>query len=102
MEENIQVRDEGQQYRILLRGNLDATLSPQLEVLLAQQRLQDEVLLIIDLQEVNSITADGIRVLLNVFINKSEYTGGLLVENPNSEVKQLLITVGLEELLSVA
>jgi len=100
MEQNIQIKDEDQQRRILLQGNLDAILSPDLEALLDQQRLQSETLLIIDLESVSSVTADGVRVLLNAFINKAQYAGGLVVANPNDEVKQLMITVGLEALLS--
>jgi len=100
MEQNIQIKDEDQQRRILLQGNLDAILSPDLEALLDQQQLQSETLLIIDLESVSSVTADGVRVLLNAFINKAQYTGGLVVANPNDEVKQLMITVGLEALLS--
>ncbi|MCK5727243.1 MAG: STAS domain-containing protein [Thiotrichaceae bacterium] len=101
MKQSIKVIEKEQLYSVVLSGNLDAVLSPKLEASLIEQSFMEGKLIVIDLELVPSVTADGVRVLLNTYINKNQYPGGLAIANPNNEVRQLLVMVGLEDLFQV-
>ena len=97
MVDAIQSTDTSEATVITLNGHLDADLSPQLETLLVNCKNPVNKKIYIDLQEVPSITADGVRVLINATINSDGNTLSLM--NPNAEVAQLLSTVGLSDLV---
>lgn len=97
MNGSIQVLDEKTARFIELDGNLDGSLSPQLEEVLSQTDLSNDQRIIINFEKVPTVTPDGVRVLLNAFIKQN--AAGLSLKNPNNEVRQLFLTVGLESLI---
>lgn len=97
MSSSIKVLDEDAVSVIALDGSLDESLSSQLESVLSQLDVADDQKIMIDFEKVAEVTPDGVRVLLNAFINQNSM--GLGLKNPNNEVKQLLSTVGLASLI---
>ncbi len=97
MSSSIKVIDEEATSVIALEGNLDESLSPQLERALSKLDVSDDQKIIIDFEKVAEVTPDGVRVLINAFVNQN--SAGLGLKNPNNEVKQLLSTVGLASLI---
>lgn len=97
MVDAIQSADTSEATVITLNDHLDADLSPQLEAFLVNCKSPVNKKIYINLQEVPSITADGVRVLINATLHTNGNTLGLM--NPNAEVAQLLSTVGLSGLV---
>jgi len=97
MNNTIHVLDEQQTLVVKVQGALDESLSPQLEDILMAQKLNNDQTIIIQLDEVSKITPDGVRVLLNSYIKQGNT--GLVLKNPNDEVRELLTTVGLANLI---
>ncbi len=98
MNKSIHILENKESTRIAPEGRLDESLSPQLEQALA--RVDESKKMIIDLKKVSSVTPAGVRVLLNASFQQK--SGGFSLENPSNEVQQLLVTVGLESLVSTA
>ena len=93
----IQSTDTSEATVITLKADLDADLSQQLEALLVNSKNPVNKKIYIDLKAVPSITADGIRVLINATMDSNGNT--LCLKNPNAGVAQLLHTVGLSGLV---
>lgn len=95
---DIQVEDQQNAKVITLHGRLDALLAPKLEEVFEQSGMPNGKPFIVDMANVPVLTAEGVRVLLNAQI-ASGNPDLLSLKSPVADVKQLLITVGLENLI---
>ena len=86
---------------VTLEGALDGKLATELERFFTTCNAPVKQTIHIDLKKIEAIKPDGARVLLNAHVNAisgSKYILKLL--NANKDVKQLLNTIGLGQLVS--
>lgn len=90
MDENITISPE---------GKLEGELAKQLETYLMSEQVADSGAVVIDLKNISVVTADGVRVLLNAYIDSQTSGRKLHLSHVNNEVSQLMHTVGLAEIM---
>ena len=97
MSDSVHILEDQGVLTINLVGSLNESQSLTLEDVFAN-KMDDKNKAVIDFEKVSDISPEGVRVLLNAFIKWGEES--LVFKNPNSDVKQILHTVGLMNLVS--
>lgn len=81
-------------------GKLEGDVAKRLEDNLSSDEVRDSESVVIDLKDISVVTADGVRVFLNAYIDSQTSGKKLHLINPNNEVSELLQTVGLAEIIA--
>lgn len=95
---DIQIHELQDARLIVLNGRLDAGMAGKLEDEFDQHDILEGKSVVINMEKVPVMTADGVRVLLNAHI-ACQGTDKLKLISPVEEVNQLLTIVGLESLV---
>ena len=97
---NIEKKQEGTSLTVALRGRLDTTTSPELEMNL-KESLPGVNTLTLDFAKLDYISSAGLRVLLSAHKTMSK-SGGMRVVNVNEMVMEVFEVTGFSDILTLS
>ena len=95
----IRIQMEGARLKVRLKGGLNTQSAPELEFEL-EPMLKRVKEFVVDLTELDYITSAGLRFLLKA-AQIFEKDGVMTVENPNSEVREILNRTGFDTIMTI-
>ena len=91
----------GDIYNIILKGRMDILGNEEIDVKFSGMTASPRKLFIIDLSEVDFIASIGVRTLL--FSAKAIHNRGgkIVILNPDSQVKKILLMTGVDTIMPI-
>ncbi|MEY3808277.1 MAG: hypothetical protein RI893_1253 [Pseudomonadota bacterium] len=87
---------DGDIYKINLKGRMDIPGNEEIELKFSGMTAAPRMLFIVDLTEVNFIASIGIRTLLLSTKAIHNRGGKIVILNPDSQVKKILLMAGVD------
>ncbi len=100
MEQNMTVLDGGIK-QISLSGRLDIQGSAEIETQFTIHSASERAAVLVDMSNVEFISSMGIRLLLSNAKAQVRRGGQMVLYNPQSMVKDVLVSAGIDELIPI-
>ncbi len=97
---NITKTVNGDQLNIALEGRLDTGTAPELEVKLKEVAPQTQNLYL-NMKDVQYVSSSGLRVILLAHKLMLPTGGKMIIKQPSSFCKQVLVATGMDSILSI-
>ncbi len=92
---------DGDIYKINLKGRMDILGNEEIDLKFSGMTAAPRKLFIVDLSEVNFIASIGIRTLLLSAKATHNRDGKIVILNPDSQVKKILLMAGIDLVIPV-
>ncbi|MFI3223345.1 MAG: STAS domain-containing protein [Methylococcaceae bacterium] len=92
---------DGDIYKINLKGRMDILGNEDIDIKFSGMTAAPRKFFIIDLSEVNFIASIGIRTLLLNAKAVHNREGKIVILNPDSQVKKILLTAGIDMVMPI-
>ena len=88
-------------YKINLKGRMDIIGNADIDIKFSGMTALPRMLFIVDLSEVNFIASIGIRTLLLIAKATHNRNGKIVILNPDSQVKKILLMAGIDMVIPI-
>ncbi len=96
---DIQIIDQEEKIKIILKGRLDTTTSPQLEEEI--KKLPNSKIYQFDFQDLEYISSAGLRVLLSTYKTLNKNGGSMNLIHLNKDVMEVFEITGFKKLFQL-
>lgn len=96
---DIQIIDQEEKIKIILKGRLDTTTSPQLEEEI--KKLSNSKIYQFDFQDLEYISSAGLRVLLSAYKTLNKNGGSMNLIHLNKDVMEVFEITGFKKLFQL-
>ena len=95
----VETKKTGNNLEMFIKGRLDTTTSPELELKL-KDALTDIKSLVIDIKDLEYVSSAGLRVLLQAqkVMNKQ---GSMVIRNASEDVMEIFEVTGFSDILTI-
>ncbi len=95
----VETKKTGNDLEMFIKGRLDTTTSPELEMKL-KDALTDIKSLVIDIKDLEYVSSAGLRVLLQAqkVMNKQ---GSMVIRNASEDVMEIFEVTGFSDILTI-
>lgn len=95
----VETKKTGNDLEMFIKGRLDTTTSPELELKL-KDALTDIKSLVIDIKDLEYVSSAGLRVLLQAqkVMNKQ---GNMVIRNASEDVMEIFEVTGFSDILTI-
>lgn len=95
----VETKKTGNDLEMFIKGRLDTTTSPELELKL-KDALTDIKSLVIDIKDLEYVSSAGLRVLLQAqkVMNKQ---GSMVIRNASEDVMEIFEVTGFSDILTI-
>lgn len=87
---------------VYLKGRLDATNSPKFQSEITPMINEDENKFIINMQDLEYISSNGLRLILSIIKKLKSYEGNLILTNLHPFVENVIDMSGFTQMLTIA
>ena len=92
---------DGNIYKINLKGRMDILGNEDIDLKFSGATAAPRKFFIVDLSEVNFIASIGIRTLLLIAKATHNRNGKIVILNPDSQVKKILLMAGIDMVIPI-
>ncbi len=95
----IDVEEEAQRLNLKLKGRLDTTTAPQLDLVI-KEKINGITDLQLDFKELEYISSAGLRVILSA-LKRMKSQGTMVIRNVREEVMEVFTITGFADILTI-
>ena len=96
----IETKKEDDKTIVYVEGRLDTNTSEEFEKEL-RSLIKENAEILINLEKLEYISSAGLRVLLYAHKTLTEGSGNLIIEKPNTQVKEVFDVTGFTQILNI-
>ena len=95
----IDVEEEAQRLNLKLKGRLDTTTAPQLDLVI-KEKINGITDLQLDFKELEYISSAGLRVILSA-LKRMKSQGTMVIRNVREEIMEVFTITGFADILTI-